>query len=215
MYSPKHFAVDDVAVMHDLMRAHPLATVVQNTEQGLQANHIPLQLVEFEVGGELQWCLRGHVARSNPLWRDALVSPEVLLVFSASDAYVSPNWYPSKAIDGKAVPTWNYAVVHVRGELTVYEDADWLRGFLRELTAQHEQTQSHPWQLSDAPEDYIEAMLRAVVGIEVRITDMQAKFKVSQNQTAANRAGVVAGMTALGDDAHAQMVALIQERAPK
>ena len=198
MYSPKHFKMDDPSVMRDFIRAHPLATVVQNTAEGLQANHIPLQLVEAEAeaAGEHEWRLRGHVARANPLWQDALHSPEVLLIFTGADAYVSPNWYPSKAVDGKAVPTWNYAVVH-------------------EHEAGVSVNKSQAWQLSDAPAEYIECMLRAVVGIEVRITSMEAKFKVSQNQSADNRAGVVAGMGAIADDVHERMVELVNVCAPK
>lgn len=196
MYSPKHFNMDDPSVLRDLIRAHPLATVVQNTAEGLQANHIPVQLVE--VGGV--WCLRGHVARANPLWQDALVSPEVLLVFSGVSGYVSPNWYPSKAVDGRAVPTWNYAVVHVRGVLSVHEDGVWLREALADLTAAHEAqvgvVGSPVWRLEDAPEDYLAAMLRAVVGIEVRVDSMQGKFKMSQNQSEQNRSGVLAGLLA-------------------
>lgn len=221
MYSPKHFKMDDPSVMRDFIRAHPLATVVQNTAEGLQANHIPLQLVEAEAeaAGEHEWRLRGHVARANPLWQDALHSPEVLLIFTGADAYVSPNWYPSKAVDGKAVPTWNYAVVHVRGVLSVHEDADWLRGALQDLTAEHEAgvsvNKSQAWQLSDAPAEYIEHMLRAVVGIEVRITSMEAKFKVSQNQSVENRAGVVAGLGEVGDEVHDAMVGLIKACASK
>ena len=218
MYSPKHFKMDDPSVMRDFIRAHPLATVVQNTAEGLQANHIPLQLVEAEAeaAGEHEWRLRGHVARANAMWQDALVSPEVLLIFTGADAYVSPNWYPSKALDGKAVPTWNYAVLHVRGVLDVHDDVDWLRGALQDLTAEHEaQVGEQPWQISDAPADYIARMLQAVVGIEVRITSMEAKFKVSQNQSADNRAGVVAGMGAVGDEVHERMVELIKVCAPK
>ena len=215
MYSPKHFKMDDPSVMRDLIRAHPLATVVQNTVEGLQANHIPVQLVEVDGA----WCLRGHVARANSLWQDALHSPEVLLIFTGADAYVSPNWYPSKAVDGKAVPTWNYAVLHVRGVLDVYDDVDWLRGALQDLTAEHEAgvslNKSQVWKLSDAPAAYIDSMLRAVVGIEVRITSMEAKFKVSQNQSAENRAGVVAGMGAIGDEVHERMVELVKVCAPK
>lgn len=158
-------------------------------------------------------------AWANSLWQDALHSPEVLLIFTGADAYVSPNWYPSKAVDGKAVPTWNYAVVHVRGVLTVHEDAAWLRGALQNLTAEHEAgvsaNKSQVWKLSDAPAEYIECMLRAVVGIEVRITSMEAKFKVSQNQSADNRAGVVAGMGAIADDVHERMVELVNVCAPK
>jgi transcriptional regulator len=187
MYLPAHFAQDDPAVLAALMRDHPLAMLVHQGEAGLTADHLPF---EFDADARL---LRGHVARANPLWRTAHAQP-VLAVFRGAEGYVSPNWYPSKAQTHKVVPTWNYAVVHAQGILRAVDDVPWLHAFLTRLTARHEAPQPAPWSVSDAPEDYVQQMLRAIVGIEIAVTQLQGKFKLSQNRSAADRAGVAAGL---------------------
>lgn len=184
MYQPAHFKVADSDKLHALMRAYPFATVVVNGEGGLSANHLPFELVDGK--------LHGHVARGNELAQ--MDGAEVLVMFRGPDGYVSPNWYPSKQETHREVPTWNYAVVHVHGHLRTTQDATWLRQLLDRLTDRHEAGQPQPWKVSDAPEDHIEKMLRAIVGLEISIDRIEGKFKLSQNHPAANRAGVLAGL---------------------
>ena len=184
MYQPAHFKVADSEKLHALMRAYPFATVVTSGEGGMAANHLPLELVDGK--------LHGHVARGNEL--SHMDGAEVLVIFRGPDGYVSPNWYPSKHETGREVPTWNYAVVHVHGRLRTTQDAAWLRQLLDRLTDRHEGGQPAPWRVSDAPEDHIEKMLRAIVGLEIAIDRIEGKFKLSQNHPAANRAGVLTGL---------------------
>ena len=190
MYAPAHFAEPDADALLALMRAHPLATLVRGGA-GLAADILPL---EVERDGE-RWRITGHVARANPLWREANGQP-VLLLFQGPQAYVSPNWYPSKSQHGKAVPTWNYTMVQVHGTLRAIEDAQWLRGFVTRLTERHEGGRTIPWHVSDAPPDYLDAMLKAIVGIEIEVTRVEGKFKLSQNRSAEDRTGVVLGLEA-------------------
>ena len=194
MYQPSSFAPTDTEAMHALMRAAPLATLVVPTATGLQANPLPLQLREDAQG----WVLAGHVARANPVWQ-AAPTGEVLAVFSGAQGYVSPGWYASKAAHGKVVPTWNYATVHAHGSLRWIDDAEWLRAFLDGLTRTHEAGQAHPWQMSDAPADFTAQLLQAIVGLELRITRLEGKFKLSQNRPAADQQGVLAGLQQNGD----------------
>lgn len=191
MYLPSHFAETRLGVLHALIRAHPLATIVTVGPDGPVANHIP---VELDAGRGPHGTLLGHVARANPIWRDHDPTLPVLAVFQGPDAYVSPSFYPSKQTDARVVPTWNYAVVHVRGIARVVQDGDWLRGLVGRLTDRHESRRQEPWSVDDAPADYVERMLRAIVGFEIPIDRMEGKWKMSQNQPPQNRAGVVAGL---------------------
>lgn len=189
--------------MHQLITDYPLGTVITLGAAGLAVNHIPF-LVDRQAGP--QGTLRGHVARANPLWRDA--GGECIIVFQGPQQYISPNWYPGKHQTGKAVPTWNYAVVHAHGQLRVIDDPAWLRQMVSDLTDQHEQRQAIPWQLSDAPADYTDQMLSMIVGIELSVVQLVGKWKVSQNRPTADRLGVVAGLAATpGGEA---MSALVQ-----
>jgi transcriptional regulator len=200
MYLPKHFEQTDRAQLAGLMAAHPLATLVTRQGEGFSADHIPLL---YDATQGEHGLLRGHVARANPLWREAAGS-EVLVVFSGPQAYISPSWYPSKAATGKVVPTWNYAVVHARGSLRAIEDAPWLYALVTALTQRHEGARAQPWQVSDAPDDYVQQMLRAIVGIEIPLTALVGKWKVTQNRSGADRLGVVTGLAGeVGDDAAA------------
>ena len=197
MYLPSHFESQDESTLAALMAEHPLAQVVHRGAEGaLDADPVPLL---YDAATRT---LLGHVARANPLWRVAASQP-VLAIFQGPQAYVSPNWYPSKAATHKAVPTWNYALVHAHGSLQVHDDAGWLRAFLPRLTARHEATQAKPWSLADAPEDYLQQMLRAIVGISIPLTHLLGKVKASQNRSAADREGVA---QALGTQAMAAMV---------
>ena len=200
MYIPKHFAEDDVAEMHALMRDRPLATLVSHGADGLHANHLPLLLVD----GKLQ----GHVARANPLWQAGNVAGEVLVIFHGDDSYISPSGYATKAEHGKVVPTWNYAAVHAYGELRVIDDPHWIFAQISALTAANEAALPQPWAVTDAPADYIGKMLGAIVGIEISITRLLGKWKVSQNQPAVNQASLIAVLEKAGDP----MAGLIRAR---
>ncbi|MCD0502748.1 FMN-binding negative transcriptional regulator [Bordetella petrii] len=192
MYLPRHFEESRPEVLHALMRARPLATLVATDGAGgFDANHIPLHL---DASAGPQGVLRGHVARANPLWRAVGSGAPALAIFQGDDAYISPSWYPSKREHGKAVPTWNYAVVHARGTLRAVDDANWLRQLLDTLTTEHEAGFAQPWSVADAPADFIEKMVAAVVGIELHIEQLSGKWKVSQNQPAPNRAGAAQGL---------------------
>jgi transcriptional regulator len=196
MYLPKHFEQNDPAALQALMREHPLAALVSSSADGLTADHVPL---EYDASANT---LRGHVARANPLWRHAEGQP-VLAIFRGAQTYISPNWYPSKAATHKVVPTWNYAVVHAHGVLRAVDDAPWVHELVTRLTDHHETPQPRPWAVSDAPDDYVQQMLRAIVGIEIPVARLIGKWKLSQNRSEADRDGVVAG---LGEQAMAALV---------
>jgi transcriptional regulator len=204
MYLPKHFAEDDIAEMHALMRARPLATLVSHGPDGLDANHVPLLLADAAPHGKLQ----GHVARANPLWQPGRVTGEVLVVFHGDESYISPSGYATKAEHGKVVPTWNYTAVHAYGELRVIDDPDWIFAQVSALTATSEAALPQPWAVTDAPADYIDKMLGAIVGIEITITGLHGKWKVSQNQPAVNQASLIASLEKAGDP----MAGLIRAR---
>ena len=212
MYLPKHFAEPSVEVMHDLIRAHPLSTLITMTADGIEANHIPLFL-SAQPGPF--GTLYGHVARANPLWQIYQKDCEILAVFSGPNAYISPTWYATKKEHGKVVPTWNYAVTHAYGTLRVIDDAVWLRSHLTALTANNEANLPTPWAVEDAPHDYTEKMISAVVGIEITITRLIGKWKVSQNQSTQNRATVIEALNASGGAQAVSMAMLIRDAAKK
>lgn len=203
MYIPAHFEQPDIGAMHELIRAYPFATLVTLSSDGLNANHIPLHLaVETSPFGVLS----GHVARANPIWSDYAQDVEVLAVFQGLDAYISPSWYASKRETSKVAPTWNYAAVHAYGTVRIIDDAAWIRAQLEVLTDEHEAAFAEPWAVSDAPDDFTEKLIGAVVGIEMTITRLAGKWKVSQNQPPRNRAGVVQGLRENGQPAMAELV---------
>jgi transcriptional regulator len=189
MYVPEHFRESRTHVLHQFIAQHPLATLVAQTAQGLIANHIPM-LWMGSASAQGSGILRGHIARANPLWRVVDGGTSVLAIFSGAQHYVSPSWYPSKRTDGKAVPTWNYAAVHVRGNVRFIEDSGWLRELVEQLTEAHEAGRPERWHVSDAPAGYIDAMLRAIVGFEIEITGIEGKFKGSQNRSLEDRTSV-------------------------
>jgi transcriptional regulator len=191
MYIPPQFEQPDVNVMHELIRTRSLATLVTMGSEGIDANHIPLHL---SVSPKPHGVLRGHVARSNPLWNDLDSAIDALAIFHGPDAYISPSWYATKQEAGKVVPTWNYTVVHAYGSLRIIDDAGWVRTQLEALTTQNEAGFPHPWKLSDAPEDFTEKLIGAVVGIEMVITRLTGKWKVSQNQPLQNQLSVIHGL---------------------
>lgn len=208
MYVPSHFEETRLEVLHGLIRAQPLATVVTLSADGINANHIPLHLAaeqgQFGV-------LRGHVARSNPIWSNLVQDVEALAIFHGTDAYISPSWYPTKREHGKVVPTWNYAVVHAYGALRVIDDPAWLRSLLEELVSRYEAQSAVPWSIADAPADFIARMIGSIVGFEIVISRVQGKWKVSQNQPAVNRASVVDALRQRAEADTLEMAHLVEE----
>ncbi|MEZ5720191.1 MAG: FMN-binding negative transcriptional regulator [Burkholderiaceae bacterium] len=190
----RQFQVQDAATLHALVRAQPLATLVVAHEGALHANHIPLFL---DPDRGPHGTLVGHVARANGLW-PLLPQKGAVAVFHGPQAYVSPSWYPSKALDGKQVPTWNYAAVHAHGRLSAFDDPERLRAMLHTLSEQHEAHRPAPWRVDDAPPDYVAKLLRAIVGIELAVERWEGIWKISQNRTETDRAGVVQGLRAEG-----------------
>lgn len=190
MYAVEHFEQKSVPVMRSYLAANPFAALVVNTAEGLSVDHIPL---DFDTGSSPRGRLLGHIARSNPLWRKFESGP-ALAIFSGHQAYISPDWYASKATDPRVVPTWNYAAVHVSGTLRFFHDADRIQELLERLTEKFESSRSTPWRVSDAPAEFTARLVGAVVGIELEIDDMVGKWKLSQNRPPKDRDGVMAGL---------------------
>ncbi len=209
MYLPAHFKVDDPTLLAEVMQAAPLAMLVTLADGVPTADHLPLTLTPASTG----WQLQGHIARANPMHRHVANGTEVLAVFRSADSYVTPNHYPSKKEHGKAVPTWNYQVVHVRGRLTWHTDADAARAIVTTLTQEHEAGRAHPWAVSDAPVDYLETMLKAIVAFSIDITSMVGKFKASQNRVATDREGLRRGLAEDGLT-ESEIAALAREPQP-
>jgi transcriptional regulator len=210
VYIPKHFEEPRIHVMHDLIRAYPLSTVVTGTSSGLNANHIPLHLSE---SSEPYGVLRGHVARANPLLDDIRNEAEALAIFHGPNAYITPSWYATKKETGKVVPTWNYSAVHAYGVFRIIEEASWVRDQLNSLTTENESDFPEPWSISDAPPDYIDQIMKAIVGVEMVITKLLGKWKVSQNQPSQNQASVIAGLKESGSSTALAMAALVETGA--
>lgn len=210
MYIPKQFEEMSVDLMHELIRAHPLATLVSHASSGLNANHIPLHL---SVSPSPYGTLQGHIARANPLLDDIADGIETLAIFHGPDAYISPSWYATKKDTGKVVPTWNYAVVHAYGYLRVVDNASWLRAQLDALTNDNEAPFREPWAVSDAPPEYIEKMMAAIVGVEIVITKLLGKWKVSQNQPTQNLASLISTLKANGLPESEAMAVLVEAGA--
>jgi len=208
MYVPKHHEETDLSVLHALIRAHPLGAWVTLADGELLANHVPF-LLDAERGP--YGTLVGHVARANPVWRAFSTQVDSVIVFQGAQTYITPSWYPSKHAHGQAVPTWNYAVVHARGRPRAIEDRDWLLQHVSGLTDEHEAAQALPWKVADAPKDYTQRLLGAIVGIEIPITRLIGKWKVSQNRPAADRAGVIAGLAQHGDATSQAMAELVRQ----
>lgn len=190
MYQPDLFRVDDAAQMHALMRARPFAALISDGALGLYASHLPTVLKDEGQFGIIE-C---HLARANPHCKELAAVESALMIFQGPEGYITPNWYPSKAQHGKVVPTWNYAVVHAYGRPEVMDDPAWLRRHVGELTAQQERDASRPWQVSDAPDNYISGMVRAIVGFRFAVTRLEGKWKMSQNREMQDREGVVQGL---------------------
>ncbi|AXF05920.1 FMN-binding negative transcriptional regulator [Paraburkholderia hospita] len=181
MYIPAHFNESRPEILHAQISEHPFGTLITHGKHGLDANHLPFELAAAE--GDLG-VLHAHVARANPLWQDVTNDDEVLVVFRAGDAYISPSWYPSKHEFHKQVPTWNYIVVHAYGRIAIRDDERYVRGLVGRLTRTHEASQPEPWKMADAPKDYIDTLLKSIVGLQIDITRLVGKSKLSQNKEA-------------------------------
>ena len=193
MYVPRAFAVDDIKILHQQMQASPLPVLVTHASQGLLASHVPMLLNPDEGPCGT---LYGHLARANPHWQDLAQGTEALVIFAGEQAYISPTFYPGKADHGKAVPTWNYLAVHAYGMAEVFDDAERLLSLVSRLSDRHEANRPAPWAVSDAPDDYVDSMLKAIVGFRLPITRLQGKRKLSQNRDARDQAGVRQGLLA-------------------
>ncbi|MSQ51934.1 MAG: FMN-binding negative transcriptional regulator [Betaproteobacteria bacterium] len=208
MYLPKIHEETDISVLQALIEAHPLGTWVTECEGELVANHIPFL---FDASrGELG-TLICHVARANSAWHTFSTTVESLIIFQGPQTYITPSWYPSKHAHGKAVPTWNYAVVHAQGMPRTIEDREWLLRHVNELTDVHEAGQTLPWKVSDAPKDFVEQMLERIVGIEIPLTRLIGKWKVNQNRPEADKLGVIAGLQERDDAQSLAMAALVEK----
>lgn len=210
MYVPAHFEENRPEVLQALIADQPLGALVTVSPQGLDANHVPF---EFDAARGPHGTLRAHVARANPVWQEAAAAPDALVIFQGPAAYVSPTWYPSKHATHRQVPTYNYMVVHAHGRIVVHDDESFLRGLVARLTRKMEAGEAQPWKMGDAPPDYIQQMLGAIVGIEIEVTRIVGKWKLSQNKEAADRRGASDTLIARDSDAQ-QAVGQAMRDAP-
>jgi transcriptional regulator len=206
VYQPAAFREERLEVLHGLIRAHPLATLITAGSGGLMANLVPFTLVDTNDQGTL----RCHIAKANPQIDALKAGAETLVVFHGPQAYITPSWYASKKEHGRVVPTWNYAVVQVRGTPLVIDDPEWLRLQIEALTSGQEDQRAEPWRVTDAPEAFIEGQLKAIIGVEIPILSIEGKWKVSQNRSAADRQGVYEGLQVEGFSE--EMAKLVAER---
>jgi transcriptional regulator len=207
MYQPPHFREDDLAVQHALIRGQPFGLLISAGASGPVANGIPFHL-DTTGGGKGR--LQSHVARANGQWRDIPDGADVLVVFQGAHIYVTPSWYQTKRETGKVVPTWNYAMVQVRGPARIIDDPAWLRAQIEALTRGQEDRRAEPWAVGDAPETFIASQIKGIIGIEIDIAEIEGKWKVSQNRPAADRNGVVEGLAASEDTDAAVMAELVR-----
>ena len=211
MYLPRAFAEEDLPTLHQLIGETRLATLVTYGERGLQANHLPLS---FAPDQGPYGTLYGHLARANPQWQELANGAEALLIFQGAEAYVSPSLYPSKTEHGKVVPTWNYIAVHAYGHAETFSDGGRLLDIVSTLTDRHEAGRAQPWSVADAPADYIDGMLKAIVGFAIPIDRLEGKRKLSQNRTAADIAGVREGLAASTDPHDQSISQLMRQEQP-
>ncbi|MFM0500806.1 FMN-binding negative transcriptional regulator [Paraburkholderia caffeinilytica] len=197
MYVPTHFDEPRTEVLHTLITENPLGILFTHGKSGLDANHIPFDLKADEGACGV---LHAHVARANPVWQDVANGDEVLVVFRAGDAYISPTWYPSKHEFHKQVPTWNYRVVHAHGRVTIRDDERYVRGLVARLTRTHEASQPQPWKMTDSASDYIDTLLKAIVGVEIEITRLVGKVKLSQNKEVRDIQGAGTALNERGEN---------------
>ena len=207
MYQPNVFREDDLETLHSFIRAHPLGTLITSGVGGLLANLVPFILVD---GGE-KGTLRAHVAKANDQVNALGSGAEALVVFQGPDAYITPSWYVSKREHGRVVPTWNYVVVQARGTPCTIDDSDWIRAQIQALTASQEHKRSEPWSVNDAPEPFISGQIKSIIGVEILISTIEGKWKVSQNRSTADRQGVEEGLR--GEGVSEEMADLVAQRS--
>jgi len=212
MYQPLPHRQESLEAQHALIRNHPLGLLISHGASGLEANSIPFLI---DPNASKFGTLQAHMARANGQWRSLSEAGEVLVVFQGADHYITPGWYETKRETGKVVPTWNYLIVQARGRPRVIEDPVWLRVQIEALTNRHESGRAAPWAVGDAPEAFVEAQVRAIVGVEIEIAAIEGKWKASQNRPVADRAGVIAGLEELGDEDSRAMAAIVRDAAPK
>jgi transcriptional regulator len=207
MYQPEHFKLEDLASLHQVMRAYPLAQLITAGPGGLMANPVPFML--HAADGE-RGVLHAHLARPNPQWREIEAGADALVVFQGPEGYVTPAWYASKREHGKVVPTWNYVVVQARGQARAIHDNEWLVRHVAELSDRHEAPRAAPWSVDDAPKGYVPALARGIVGVEIAIASLAGKFKMSQNRPDADREGVAEGFVRESGAAGADVSLLVR-----
>lgn len=207
MYQPPHFREDDLATQHALIRAHPLGLLITAGAGGLVANAVPFHL---KTGLSPKGTLQVHIAKANGQWRDIQNGATVLAVFQGADSYITPSWYSTKQETGKVVPTWNYAIVQVRGTARVVDDVAWLREQIGALTGENESDRAQPWAVDDAPADFVSAQLKGIIGIEIDITEIDGKWKVSQNRPVSDQEGVIRGLEDMPGGNAAEMAELVR-----
>ena len=207
MYEPPLHRNEDLPELHALIKERVFGLLISNGAEGLVANSVPFVL---DVAASKLGTLKVHIARANPQWRDLEASPDTLVVFQGHDHYITPSWYETKRETGKVVPTWNYTMVQAKGRAKVMDDA-WLTQQIEELTRALEERREAPWAVGDAPADFIAMQRRAIVGVEIEILDLRGKWKTSQNRNAADRAGVVDGLDALGADGSHAMAGIVRD----
>ena len=190
MHIPSKFKQKNESQLKDLIREYPFATLITQSESGIEATHLPV-ILNCIKGKDI---IQAHIAKANKIWEVVKEGSEILLIFNGPNCYISPNYYPTKKETGKAVPTWNYVVVHVKGRISFIHDEKWVYSMIDSLTSIHESNQDIPWSMADAPETFIKKMLPAIVGIEISIDSIEGQWKLSQNQPQANKLGVVKGL---------------------
>jgi transcriptional regulator len=206
MYQPPHFRKEDLEAQHALIRAHPFGLLVSLGPNGLVADPLPFVL---DADASPRGTLRGHLARANPHWRDLDGARDSLVVFQGVDHYITPSWYETKRETGKVVPTWNYVMVQAYGTVRVIEDRDWLASQITELTRRNEARRPAPWAVTDAPAAFVESQIKGIVGLEIVISRLEGKWKLSQNRPERDRQGVIEGLSATDDEASTEMAALV------
>jgi transcriptional regulator len=209
MYIPRAFEEKRLPVLHELIRSQPFCSLITMGASGLFASHIPMVLHGDQ---DCFGVLHGHLSRANMQWRDFDPGVEALAIFSGAHHYISPSWYPEKSEHGKVVPTWNYAVVHAYGNLRTIENGEWLSAHLRELTVRQESAAPSPWEITDAPADFIELLMKGIVGLELTIARLEGKWKVSQNRSERDRQGVIEGLEDLNSPESLAMKKLVSDR---
>lgn len=207
MHIPSKFKQNDEKQLKSMMREYPFATLITHSESGIEATHLPVIITNTQ-GKDI---VQAHIAKANNIWQSTKEGADVLLIFNGPNCYISPNYYPTKKESGKAVPTWNYVAVHVRGKIAFIHDEQWIYNMIDALTTEHEYEQETPWSMSDAPQSYIKKMLPAIVGIEITIDSMEGQWKLSQNQPEINKTGILQGLAKKDNNHESKIKKLIEE----